>query len=193
MLEEIPVEDQYVFTSMRYDGNSMKPGLTKRSSSMNGKMNNPVCTNCPDASTSAYLMKYHYDRLISAADHLGWFDMQKSLKGPVELFNRIEKAVNEHKKKTGNRCPFKVSLRYFCPKFLTLPLMPIRHENDKRYQEYMRHIVATRLLHCFTRLRLDQSIQRDAFRSRSCTSYQAAQTCSALVSSHIRPASAPIF
>lgn len=98
---------------MRYEGGGMKPGMIKRHSSMsghgpgNGNMN-PVCTNCPDAGKSAYLMKYHYDRLVSAADHLGWYDTAKILKGPVELFKRIESAVCEHKKKTGNKCPFKV-------------------------------------------------------------------------------------
>lgn len=95
---------------MRYDENAMKPGLVKRStsSSINGLANNPVCNGCPDASGSAYLMKFHYERLIRAAEHLGWFEMGKAIKGPVDLFNRIHKAVNEHKKKTGNKCPFKV-------------------------------------------------------------------------------------
>jgi len=115
MMDEIPLEDQYVFTSMRYDGNAMKPGMIKRHSSMSGQGNgnaslNPVCANCPDAGKSAYLMKYHYDRLVAAADHLGWYDTAKILKGPVDLFKRIETAVAEHKKKTGNKCPFKVSL-----------------------------------------------------------------------------------
>ncbi|KAF1354730.1 aminotransferase class IV-domain-containing protein [Delphinella strobiligena] len=109
MLEEIPLAEQYVFTSLRYEGNSMKPGLVKRHSSMKGK-SNPVCKDCPDASKSAYLMKYHYERLICAADHLGWYDTAKMLKGPVELFNRVEKAVTEHKKQTGNKCPFKVRI-----------------------------------------------------------------------------------
>lgn len=117
MLDEIPPEDQYVFTSLRYDGNSMKPGITKRHSSMNGNMN-PVCRDCPDAGKSAYLMKYHYERLVTAADHLGWYDTAKILKGPVELFNRVEKAVCEHKKQTGNKCPFKVCcLISFFPSF----------------------------------------------------------------------------
>jgi hypothetical protein len=66
---------------------------------------NPVC--CPD-SKAAYLIKYHYERLVTAADHLGWYDTNKRLKGPVDLFNRIQTAVAEHKKKTGNKCPFKV-------------------------------------------------------------------------------------
>jgi len=119
MMDEIPLEDQYVFTSMRYDGNGMKPSMIKRHSSMNGQGNgnaslNPVCANCPDAGKSAYLMKYHYDRLITAADHLGWYDTAKIFKGPVDLFKRIETAVTEHKKKTGNKCPFKVSLHKTC-------------------------------------------------------------------------------
>jgi 4-amino-4-deoxychorismate lyase len=93
MLDEIPIEDQYVFTSLRYDG------------SMKRNAQNPVC--CPD-SKAAYLIKYHYERLVTAADHLGWYDTNKRLKGPVDLFNRVQTAVNEHKKKTGNKCPFKV-------------------------------------------------------------------------------------
>ncbi|KAG9577261.1 hypothetical protein KCV01_g17089, partial [Aureobasidium melanogenum] len=93
MLDEIPIEDQYVFTSLRYDG------------SMKRNAQNPVC--CPD-SKAAYLIKYHYERLVTAADHLGWYDTNKRLKGPVDLFNRIQTAVTEHKKKTGNKCPFKV-------------------------------------------------------------------------------------
>lgn len=121
MLEEIPLEDQYVFTSLRYDGNSMKPGLTKRSSSISGSNMNPVCRDCPDAGKSAYLMKYHYDRLISAADHLGWYDTAKILKSPVDLFGRIERAINDHKKATGNRCPFKVSLFCLTPDYLHYP------------------------------------------------------------------------
>lgn len=93
MLDEIPIQEQYVFTSLRYDG------------SMKRNAQNPVC--CPD-SKAAYLIKYHYERLVTAADHLGWYDTNKRLKGPVDLFNRIQTAVNEHKKKTGNKCPFKV-------------------------------------------------------------------------------------
>jgi 4-amino-4-deoxychorismate lyase len=93
MLDEIPIEDQYVFTSLRYDG------------SMKRNSQNPVC--CPD-SKAAYLIKYHYERLVTAADHLGWYDTSKRLKGPVDLFTRIQSAVTEHKKKTGNKCPFKV-------------------------------------------------------------------------------------
>jgi hypothetical protein len=95
MLDEIPIEDQYVFTSLRYDG------------SMKRNAQNPVC--CPD-SKAAYLIKYHYERLVTAADHLGWYDTNKRLKGPVDLFNRIQTAVTEHKKKTGNKCPFKVCI-----------------------------------------------------------------------------------
>ncbi|KAL1310572.1 hypothetical protein AAFC00_000851 [Neodothiora populina] len=108
MLEEIPIAEQYVFTSMRYDAGNLKSGPIKRNSFNSGKAHNPPCTNCPDASVSAYLMKYHYERLICAADHLGWYNMDKTLKGPVELFNRVEKAVAEHKRKSGNKCPFKV-------------------------------------------------------------------------------------
>ena len=93
MLDEIPIQEQYVFTSLRYDG------------SMKRNAQNPVC--CPD-SKAAYLIKYHYERLVTAADHLGWYDTSKRLKGPVDLFNRIQTAVTEHKKKTGNKCPFKV-------------------------------------------------------------------------------------
>lgn len=95
MLDEIPIEDQYVFTSLRYDG------------SMKRNAQNPVC--CPE-SKAAYLIKYHYERLVTAADHLGWYDTNRKLKGPVDLFNRIQAAVTEHKKKTGNKCPFKVWL-----------------------------------------------------------------------------------
>lgn len=102
MLDEIPLEDQYVFTSLRYDG------------SMKRNAQNPVC--CPD-SKAAYLIKYHYERLVTAADHLGWYDTNKRLKGPVDLFNRIQTAVAEHKKKTGNKCPFKVR-DLFCSFFL---------------------------------------------------------------------------
>jgi hypothetical protein len=105
MLDEIPIEDQYVFTSLRYDG------------SMKRNSQNPVC--CPD-SKAAYLIKYHYERLVTAADHLGWYDTNRRLKGPVDLFNRIQTAVNEHKKKTGNKCPFKVCVSS-CSFFLSSP------------------------------------------------------------------------
>jgi hypothetical protein len=108
MLDEIPIEDQYVFTSLRYDG------------SMKRNSQNPVC--CPD-SKAAYLIKYHYERLVTAADHLGWYDTNRRLKGPVDLFNRIQTAVNEHKKKTGNKCPFKVCVSS-CSFFLSSPKTP---------------------------------------------------------------------
>ncbi|GAB7349977.1 hypothetical protein MBLNU459_g0664t1 [Dothideomycetes sp. NU459] len=93
MLNEIPIEDQYVFTSLRFDA------------SMKRNSQNPTC--CPESKT-AYLIKYHYDRLITAAEHMGWYHTTKVLKTPTDLFNRISRAVDTHKRKTGNKCPFKV-------------------------------------------------------------------------------------
>lgn len=95
MLDELPLEDQYVFTSLRYDV------------SMKRNSQNPVCS--PEAKI-AYLMKYHHDRLINAAEHLAWFHTLKVLKGPAYLFLRVQAAVEAHKKKSGNKCPFKVRI-----------------------------------------------------------------------------------
>lgn len=130
MLDEIPIQDQYVFTSLRYDG------------SMKRNAQNPVC--CPD-SKAAYLIKYHYERLVTAADHLGWYDTNKRLKGPVDLFNRIQTAVNEHKKKTGNKCPFKVCVS---PGSFLLVLsknfsLHVRHDVSLQTKVRMRHRHAT--------------------------------------------------
>jgi len=130
MLDEIPIEDQYVFTSLRYDG------------SMKRNSQNPVC--CPD-SKAAYLIKYHYERLVTAADHLGWYDTNKRLKGPVDLFNRIQTAVTEHKKKTGNKCPFKVcisSVSLFLSSPKNFPLH-VRHDLFLQTKMRMRHRHAT--------------------------------------------------
>lgn len=127
MLDEIPIEDQYVFTSLRYDG------------SMKRNAQNPVC--CPD-SKAAYLIKYHYERLVTAADHLGWYDTNKRLKGPVDLFNRIQTAVTEHKKKTGNKCPFKVRV-LFCSLFLQSNLASYASWSFIQTKTCMRHRHAT--------------------------------------------------
>lgn len=78
---------------MRFDG------------SMKRNSNNPTC--CPESKT-AYLIKYHYDRLLTAAEHMGWYHTAKVMKGPMDLFNRVTKAVDTHKRKSGNKCPFKV-------------------------------------------------------------------------------------
>jgi len=97
-LEDLPEEDQYVFTSLRYDCKAKKNKL------------NPFV--CKEAKTS-YLLKYHFDRLRDAAGGQGWYDAQKSMKKASEFYERINYAVCNHKKETGNKGPFKVSLGQF--------------------------------------------------------------------------------
>jgi len=94
-------EDQYVFTSMRWDCKA-KPSKQNIGSSKEMKC--------------VYLFKYHYDRLQNAASHRGWYDAAKSpaMKKPIDLYNRVQKAVDKHMQETGSKGPFKVRvmLRY---------------------------------------------------------------------------------
>jgi len=90
-------EDQYVFTSLRFDPKAK------------------TCKTSPDAckeTKAIYLFKYHFDRLKDAAGHRGWYDAQKAaaLKKPGLLYERIANAVANHQKETGNKGPFKVGL-----------------------------------------------------------------------------------
>ena len=95
-LEDLPEEDQYVFTSLRYDCKAKTNKL------------NPFV--CKEAKTS-YLLKYHYDRLRKAAGSLGWYDAEKSLKKPTDLYLRVDYAVKCYKKESGDtKGPYKVHL-----------------------------------------------------------------------------------
>lgn len=113
---------------MRYDG------------SMKRNSQNPTC--CPESKT-AYLIKYHYDRLLLAAEHMGWFHTAKVMKGPTDLFDRVTKAVDMHKRKTGNKCPFKVCRVYFVllefhspsNQFQTSPHAFPFQDTHKKYQD----------------------------------------------------------
>lgn len=95
------VDDEYkfVFTSMRYDDAIKKDSR------------NPTCPQCPE-SKAVYLIKYHYDRLVKSAHNQGWFDIEKKYKDPTALFQRCQNAVMAHQRKTGNKCPFKVSVDF---------------------------------------------------------------------------------
>lgn len=117
MLNQPAPEDQYVFTSMRFDSNIKE------------KKRNVGC--CKESIKTAYLLKYHFDRLKDSAGHLGWFDAQKSLKRPVDFYCRIRYAVESHKKETGNRGPFKVRIQLKYHGNLNISVEPIisRHKN----------------------------------------------------------------
>jgi len=90
----VPDEDTYVFTSLRYDPNA-KPHKS-----------NPEC--CKEA-RHVYLFKYHFDRLREAADNRMWFDVDRRLKKPLDLFNRVNNAAIEYEEKHGKKGPYKVS------------------------------------------------------------------------------------
>ena len=88
-------EDQYVFTSLRYDP---KAKLCKTNSE------------CTKETKAVHLFKYHYDRLAAAAGHRGWYDAQKApaMRKPTDLYQRIQKNVETFMQQTGNKGPFKV-------------------------------------------------------------------------------------
>lgn len=96
-INDIPNEDQYVFTSLLYD-----PKMKKNS-------RNPL--GCKEAKNT-YLLKHHFERLIRSANHLGWYAAAKSLKREVDFYNRIDYAVCNYKKETGNKGPYKVCISF---------------------------------------------------------------------------------
>ena len=95
LLSEQAEEDQYVFTSLRFDP-AAKPSKL-----------NPQC--CKEA-RSAYLFKYHHDRLKEAAGHRGWYDAQNAaaFKKPIDLYSRVQHAVEKYQQEKGATGPFKV-------------------------------------------------------------------------------------
>ena len=93
----VPDEDTYVFTSLRFDAHA-KPHKA-----------NPTC--CKEAK-HLYLFKYHFDRLKDAADHRMWFDAEKRLKRPLDLYDRVVYAVTEYEEKNGKNGPYKVNNRH---------------------------------------------------------------------------------
>lgn len=86
VLDDQAVEDQYIFTSLRYDSHAKADKL------------NPAC--CKEAK-STYLFRYHFDRLKDGAGCRGWYDAQKCLKRPFDLHNRVVKAVSLYEEKSG--------------------------------------------------------------------------------------------
>ncbi|GAM84900.1 hypothetical protein ANO11243_029020 [Dothideomycetidae sp. 11243] len=95
-LDSQAVEDQYLFTSLRYDANARPNKL------------NPPC--CKEAN-STYLFKYHFDRLKDGAGSRGWYDAQKCLKRPIDLHNRLVSAVSQYEQKHGPKGPYKVRIK----------------------------------------------------------------------------------
>jgi len=99
--EDAEDEDQYVFTSMRWDCKA-KPSKENIGSTKEMKC--------------VYLFKYHYDRLYNAAQHRGWYDAVKSasMKKLIDLYHRVQREVEKLMQDTGSKGPFKVRvmLRY---------------------------------------------------------------------------------
>lgn len=99
LLSDQVEEDQYIFTSIRFDPHAKSC-----------KSETP----CKEA-RKAYLFKYHYDRLIEAASHRGWYEVQKGagLKRPIDLWQRISYAVEtEGDKSHKGAYKVKVIVRY---------------------------------------------------------------------------------
>lgn len=87
----------YVFTSLRFDCDAKVNKL------------NPGC--CKECGKSAYLFKYHYERLKEAAGNRMWFEAQERLKKPQDFYNRVCFAVKEYQEKHSHeKGPYKVCL-----------------------------------------------------------------------------------
>jgi len=95
-------DNQYLFTSLRYDKHA-KCDKTNMSIS------------CKDAKNT-YLFKYHCDRLREAAGCRGWYDAQKceELKRPERLYERLLNAVYMFEKANGtlnnSNGPYKIRI-----------------------------------------------------------------------------------
>jgi len=100
-------EDQYVFTSLRYDP---KAKICKMNSE------------CTKETRAVHLFKYHYDRLSAAAGHRAWYDAQKApaMRKPMDLYLRVQKNVETFMQQTGNKGPFKVRIHSSSDQLTTL-------------------------------------------------------------------------
>lgn len=93
--DESKESECYVFTSVRFDCDAKV-----------NKLNPGACKEC---GKSAYLFKYHYERLKEAAGNRMWYEAQERLKKPQDLYNRVCFAVHEFQEKNpGEKGPFKV-------------------------------------------------------------------------------------
>ncbi|KAF2223944.1 aminotransferase class IV-domain-containing protein [Elsinoe ampelina] len=109
VLDDQAVEDQYLFTSFRFDKKEKCSKL------------NPVC--CKEAK-HVYLFKYHFDRLKDSAKCRGWYDAEKCLKRPIDLFNRVEYAVTQYEQKNGKGGPYKIRIKLKYHGNLVIDVMP---------------------------------------------------------------------
>ena len=155
-------EDQYLFTSLRYDA-----------STKNNKLN-PFC--CKVAK-STYLFKYHYERLRDAAGNRGWHDAQKCLKRPVDLHNRLVHAVETYEQKTGAKGPYKVRITLKYHGYIEIAVAPdlTPHKNPLLYPttlELFRHPHDAAARHSNYKVVLDALPTNRTIHTKSKTEYR---------------------
>jgi 4-amino-4-deoxychorismate lyase len=91
-------EDEFqLFTSLRYDPLLLKSDENSRS------ILNFV------APSPFYMLAYHRDRMVEAAQHFDFFEVEKKLKDGKALHEELLKRVRNEVEKTGKDVALKVS------------------------------------------------------------------------------------
>ena len=91
-------EDEFqLFTSLRYDPLLLKSDENSRS------ILNSV------APSPFYMLAYHRDRMVEAAQHFDFFEVEKRLKDGKALHEELLKRVRNEVEKTGKNVVMKVS------------------------------------------------------------------------------------
>ncbi|KAF2503123.1 hypothetical protein BU16DRAFT_569050 [Lophium mytilinum] len=102
-----------LFTSLRYDPSLLQ---SAENSSSDFSFSSP---------SPFYMLVYHRDRMLEAAQHFEWSDVAKKLEdGPALADTLLEKVV-EYQKRTGTEGPLKIRILFSITAALSVELSPV--------------------------------------------------------------------